>query len=331
MRVPPLADKYIQLNYISTQFSQPHNGTVQRYSFNQPGVKERAIALIIYNCWRIEVIKENHEKAVVPAHLIDVSGMKSIEELERGLSFVFIQLSQLSDHNYKVTAHARGLGRGVSSSSLTLSHKLTEEEHKQLKPFLKTHHVQIDEKGYLRALSERDISVIRLFIKVGIGPNIPYSEDSSVKTLKQFVTGDPIDREIAQLLIEEGADLKVLEDTNRTSLVDAMEKKDEQLAIALINAGIDLNRKTTFDEPVLHIAISKKLKQTAMALIKKGINTTIANSAGQSPLAYLVHSRESWGIFEFKELLNALLIAGAKTNDKDPSSINDVITILKDT
>lgn len=298
------------------------------HEFSQLGVKEKAVALIIQDCRSVQVLREGGIKVNIPSHSIEMLVIRDITKLKLYLSRTFVRLVQLSDNSYKVLVHPRGVGGGGAQAKLAFKSQLTQEEKKELKSYLKKD--QNFEKGLQRALMERNFPIIKLLLKAGAHPTIPQDEKIEIKTLKQWVAGDKEEREVARLLIEAGADVRELEDINRTSLVDAIEKTDEPLALALIKAGLKVNLKAPYDEPNLHLALSRKLKRVVHALIQAHVDVNASNSKGESPLASLVNARDNWQETDLKELLNALLNAGAKINEQDSSSINDVITLIRD-
>ena len=298
------------------------------HQFSQPGVVKKAQTLLFYHARHVEVLLDQGKKVCIPPHLIELPVINSLDSLKHYLAHVWITLSQLSNNNYKLSAYAKGLGGGIVSSKAHFQgSSLTPEEIKLLKNYAKKNSLKTHEEGLQKACLERNITMVKLFLKTKVNPNIVVENET--KTLKQWIAGDREERQISTLLIEAGADISKVEDIGRSSLVDAIEKNDEPLARALLRAGIKVNRKTTYDEPVLHMALNRKMKTTILELIHAGVDVNAPNSKGESPLANLIQARDDWQETDLREVLNALLQSNAKTNENDPSSINHIIMLIK--
>jgi hypothetical protein len=120
--------------------------------------------------------------------------------------------------------------------------------------------------------------------------------------------------EIADVLLDAGADIDAMDTCGATALYDAVEGRYEKLALLLIRRGAQVNTRTGIyidgdgDLTPLHIAASRT--RILKALIGNGAKVDVHDTGGHTPLhiAVAIPNIES---------VRALLRAGAETNARN--------------
>ena len=90
---------------------------------------------------------------------------------------------------------------------------------------------------------------------------------------------------VAQLLIDEGANINSTNSDGLTLLHEAIINKDEQSALFLLNYGSDSNVKTPSNETPLQLAVKNKLEQVVRELCSKGAELDTLDEDG-TPLLW---------------------------------------------
>ena len=103
---------------------------------------------------------------------------------------------------------------------------------------------------------------------------------------------------IAELLIQNGADVDGLNDYDETPLLKAIQHQKGRCARLLIDRGADLKRITGFEETYLHQAIRNDLSTIAELLVEKGIDVNKQNKRGETPLHVALKSSNSEAMVE---------------------------------
>jgi hypothetical protein len=138
-------------------------------------------------------------------------------------------------------------------------------------------------KSVLQAANDGDIDQIKLHLAKGSNFNVA---DSSGNTpLKLTIQWHH--REAAKLIIESGkADLNAKDPEGRTPLLVALTNAENDVAQMLIDKGADIKAKDKNDMTALHAALRGGQAEMAKQLIEKGADVNSADRTGQTPLTY---------------------------------------------
>ncbi|RWS12587.1 rabankyrin-5-like protein [Dinothrombium tinctorium] len=89
---------------------------------------------------------------------------------------------------------------------------------------------------------------------------------------------------IAQLLIDEGANVNVVDTKSYTLLHRAIMNNDSRGALFLLNHGADINMQTPLNETPLQLAIKHQLESVVMDLCAKGVDVNSVDTNGNCAL-----------------------------------------------
>ncbi len=93
--------------------------------------------------------------------------------------------------------------------------------------------------------------------------------------------------EVAQFLIEQGADVQARDKTGNTILHTAVQMVHPEVAELLIQSGADVNvPESIWKRTPLHFVSQLGPPEVAAALIQKGANINARDSLGDTPLHY---------------------------------------------
>ena len=125
-----------------------------------------------------------------------------------------------------------------------------------------------------------------------------------------FVAVENGNLEIAQKLLDFGANVNVRDEMKRTPLLALDYNTSPELVRLLIQHGADLFAVDNSGNNVLHVAAENESKEVIEMLLNEGIDLNMQNDEGQTPLMIAVYF-ENFGTVE------TLLTAGAKVNIRD--------------
>ncbi|RYX82548.1 hypothetical protein EON83_19155 [bacterium] len=199
------------------------------------------------------------------------------------------------------------------------------------------------------AIAGRKLEVVRLMLEQGINPNTPYLNSPLLDNVLHFNNTNW--EELANLLVEKGADLKAIDRGGSTILshilnsddgqqkektlwmlthkaniyelsFDAFQDGQSAVEIAmsrsgnetrqLIAAQADVTRRDIRGETVLFNAVRAQKVDAVQALLARGADVNAQNILGETPLNVLATLRTPYG--HEAELIPMLLDAGANPN-----------------
>ena len=144
-----------------------------------------------------------------------------------------------------------------------------------------------------------------------------YLINSGAETLYGNSDGSPLlyavekgDREIAKILADKGADVKIKLHCCETLLHIAASKGDVPMADLLISKGADINAKGSVDSTPLHYAVNENRTEMVKYLLSKGADINAQEACASTPL----HSAAIRGNADMVELL---ISKGADVNIKN--------------
>lgn len=142
---------------------------------------------------------------------------------------------------------------------------------------------------------------------IAAGADTLYSNSEESPLLYAVEKGD---REIAEILISKGADIKIKLHCCETLLHVAASKGDVKMADLLISKGSDINAKGAVDSTPLHYAVSNDRIEMVKYLLSKGADINAREACSSTAL----HSAAINGYADMAELL---ISKGADVNLKN--------------
>jgi ankyrin repeat protein len=142
--------------------------------------------------------------------------------------------------------------------------------------------------------------------------------------------------EVAQLLLERGADPHLRCSTSRDSLYMALSMGHLGLAQLLLKLGADPNARDVDGQTLLHVTSLNGDWKVAQELLKLDVNMNSRDDQGQTPLQVALEKRR-------KKIVQLLLEHGAESTSplhgaevrvpalNDPGSLHDTLTLYKQT
>ena len=137
------------------------------------------------------------------------------------------------------------------------------------------------DKALLDAASEGDIEAVKQQLAAGANANAQYNTGWTALHGAGGVLGH---KEIAELLIQNGADVNAKAYFEKTPLHEAAQFGHKEVVELLIANGADVNAKNQWGETPLHDAASRGLKKIIELLIAKGANVNAKEEDGDTPL-----------------------------------------------
>jgi len=120
-----------------------------------------------------------------------------------------------------------------------------------------------------------NLDAIRQHIKAGSDLNIPESTRGSTPLITSAALGRI---EVAEILIEGGADINYKNEDGSTALHTAIAFGKTEVAEILIDAGIDLNIKNNDGSTALHTAAFFCNVEVLEALLENGVDKSLKNN-----------------------------------------------------
>ena len=120
----------------------------------------------------------------------------------------------------------------------------------------------------------------------------------------------PDNAAVLKLLLDHGATINHKNELGRTALIEAASIGDLQNVVLLVQQNADPNFITGEEESALTFAIVNEYPEVAKVLLDVGADLNWRNTQGWTPLTYAVYSRNV-------EIVRLLLDAGADQNNVD--------------
>lgn len=158
--------------------------------------------------------------------------------------------------------------------------------------------------------------MVKLLLMHGANPSLKDSSSNGVTPLHEafFNFDKPVEEEIAELLIANGADVNARDSLGNTPLIALINygKGNKKIAELLIEKGADVNSISNGGNAPLRCAVANQDKEMIELLIKKGANVNQRNSYGGTVLM-----QASILLPPKVEIVELLLSAGADINARD--------------
>jgi ankyrin repeat protein len=155
----------------------------------------------------------------------------------------------------------------------------------------------------------------------GIDDSIyPGTQDNTTPLQFAIMNGN---NEIAELLIDQGADINKPGKEGRTPIVEAVNNSNQEMVDMLIDKGADVNKTVgMYHTTPLHLAASNGDKDITSSLIDAGGNLEVENTSGQTPL-YKAAENNHVGIIDEMALGGVdVNYKSSRTNDSGLSALH---------
>ncbi|MEO6259824.1 MAG: ankyrin repeat domain-containing protein [Thermoanaerobaculia bacterium] len=189
-----------------------------------------------------------------------------------------------------------------------LPHPLRADDPARIRKQLERMDRQFTPEGFLRAVNDRDVKAVKLFLAGGIDVK---SRNSSNETALHLASNND-DAEMVSLLLKAGPDINAKDDRGKTPLLDSATNGQgtAKTIPLLLAAGADLAIRYQYGTSIVYEAANMDNAGTLLALIKAGAKLDAANDKGETPL-FLAASMG-------RKVVTPLLIqAGANLNARD--------------
>jgi ankyrin repeat protein len=166
---------------------------------------------------------------------------------------------------------------------------------------------QFTADGFLKAVDDRDVKAVRLFLAGGIDVNARNSSGESALHL----AADNDDAEMVALLLKSRPDINAKDERGKTPLLDAATNGQgtAKTIPLLIAGGADLGIHYKYGTSIVFEAANSDNAGTLLALIKAGAKLDAPNEKGETPLQLAA----SMG----RKVTPILIKAGANLNARD--------------
>ena len=155
------------------------------------------------------------------------------------------------------------------------------------------------------AVNEGFLDVVKTLIKHGLTANT-HGQNNSLRTQLHWAR----DSRMAEILLENGADVTAKDAFGVTPLIEAAMFEREDVVHILIKHGANVGDRNNFNETSLHVTNDSRI---AEILIQNGADVNAKDEFGNTPL----HNAASSGIFELAKIL---IEHGANVCAEDESS-----------
>lgn len=156
---------------------------------------------------------------------------------------------------------------------------------------------QIDHDIYTvvpgKYLDIRSKDLFKLLISMGCNPNVEYESLLGQKTTPLITAIENIDIELVRLLLNNGADVNLNVDSNKSPLHAALEYSTHynfEIVKILIETGADIHRRTQFRQTPLHQAVKIGRLEAVNLLIEKGAEVNAIDDDNSTPLFFTMES-----------------------------------------
>jgi ankyrin repeat protein len=193
-------------------------------------------------------------------------------------------------------------------------HRAVADDLDKIKKQLQKMDRQFTPEDFLKAVNEREVKAVKLFLSGGIDI---HAHDSSGQTALHLAANND-DAEMISLLLKAGADLNAKDERGKTPLLAAVTNGygGAKATPPLIAAGADLKTSYQYGTSIIYEAANKDAAAPLQALIKAGAEIEAANEKGETAL-FLAASMG-------RKVAPLLIQAGANPNAKN----NDGQTVL---
>lgn len=118
--------------------------------------------------------------------------------------------------------------------------------------------------------------------------------------------------DLAELLVDYGADINVQDDHGRAALVVALAVNKIESAAMLLKRGADLTIKDNHGDNALHWAVKLRSRRGTELLLQHGLDVNIKNEDGRTALASVL---ENWDLSTAELLVEACIhVGGGRSN-----------------
>lgn len=209
-----------------------------------------------------------------------------------------------------MTTFLRPMVRAAAVAFLTITllpSTLRADDPAKVKKQLERMDHEFTPDGFLKAVDDRDVKAVRLFLAGGMDIQ---SHNSSGETALHLAAKND-DAEMVSLLLKSKPDLNAKDDRGRTPLYASATNGQgtAKTTPLLLAAGADLGIRYQYGTSILYEAVNSDNAGTVQALIKGGAKLEAANEKGETPL-YLSASMG-------RKVTPLLIQAGANLNARD--------------
>lgn len=199
-------------------------------------------------------------------------------------------------------------------------------------------HKYYQETPLMSAIQNKQLKTIKFLIKNNAKVNLASANketglhralyDSNVMSIlsleymkASFKKRNKIDKAIVRILLEKGANINSLSNSNETPLMYAIKNKKLALAKYLLEKGADYKNINNNNSNLLHVAAQKGDLELTKKLLSKKLDINLINKKGYSPLLYAVINKNI-------KVISLLLKNKANVNSIIKKGIHNKKTIL---
>lgn len=168
---------------------------------------------------------------------------------------------------------------------------------------------QEEAEALLRSVKDSDSATARRLLSNSVSPNV--RDASNITPL--MIAAVRGDNEMAEILLNAGADINAISDTGDTALVKAINFEETEVVKLLLKNGADPELRNPYSgESVLHSTARTANVEVMRILLSKNINVNVKDNSGTTPL--LVAASSSSELKSKVEIIRALIDKGADVN-----------------
>jgi ankyrin repeat protein len=148
------------------------------------------------------------------------------------------------------------------------------------------------------ALDKYGAGIVNAYHSSGVAPPLLYAANWGHK-------------DIAELLLQNGADINLRGEAGETMLMSAAySTSNPETALFFLGKGVDLNERDNAGQTALTIACAQNMPETAALLLDRGIDVEGRDDRGRTALMFAATSGQ-------KEIMTRLLMRGVDVEAKD--------------